>query len=52
MRLDNVTGNFILEVPEDENTEDAYRLARMQGKFELIDGQTGVVLLNNDDIKK
>lgn len=52
MRLDNITGNLVLEVPEDENTQDAYRLALTQGKFELIDGQTGVVLLNNDDIKK
>lgn len=52
IRLDNITGNLILEVPEDENTQDAYRLALTQGKFELIDGQTGVVLLNNDDIKK
>ncbi len=52
IRLDNITGNLVLEVPEDENTQNAYRLALTQGKFEIVDGQTGVVLLNNDDIKK
>lgn len=52
IRLDNVTGNLVLEVPEDDNTDQAYQLALSQGKFELVDGQTGVILLNNDDIKK
>lgn len=52
IRLDNVTGNLVLEVPEDDNTDQAYQLALSQGKFELVDGQTGVILLDNDDIKK
>lgn len=52
IRLDNVTGNLVLEVPEDDNTKQAYQLALSQGKFELVDGQTGVILLDNDDIKK
>lgn len=52
IRLDNITGNLILEVPEDENTDIAHELALQQGKFELVDGQTGVILLDNDDIKK
>lgn len=52
IRLDNITGNLVLEVPEDDNTENAYDLALAQGKFELVDGQTGVVLLDNSNIKK
>lgn len=52
IRLDNVTGNLVLEVPEDDNTDKAYQLALAKGKFELIDSGTGLVLLKNDDIKK
>jgi preprotein translocase subunit SecD len=52
IRLDDVTGNLILEVPENDDTDNAYQLALSQGKFEMIDGQTGVVLLDNNDIKK
>jgi len=52
IRLNNVTGDLTLEVPEDDNTELAFELASAQAKLEIVDGQTGVVLLNNDDIKK
>lgn len=52
IRLDNITGNLILEVPENETTDIAYELTLAQGKFEIIDGQTGVLLLDNDDIKE
>jgi len=52
IRLDNITGNLVLEVPEDDNTRNAYDLVLSQGKFELVDGQTGVVLLDNSNIKK
>lgn len=51
LRLDTVTGDLILEVPEDDNTDLAYDLALAQGKFEIIDSQTGVVLLDNSHIK-
>ena len=40
IRLDNITGNLILEVPENEMTDVAYELTLAQGKFEIIDGQT------------
>lgn len=52
IRLDTIRGDLILEVPENESTELAYELALEQGKFEIIDSQTGVILLDNDDIKK
>ena len=52
IRLDNITGNLILEVPENEMTDVAYELTLAQGKFEIIDGQTGELLLDNNDIKQ
>ena len=48
IRLNNVTGDLTLEVPEDDNTELAFELASAQAKLEIVDGQTGVVLLNNE----
>lgn len=52
IRLDNVTGELILEVPENETAEMAYNLVSEQGEFQMIDSQTGVILLDNDDVKK
>ena len=52
IRLDTIRGDLILEVPENESTALAYELALEQGKFEIIDSQTGVILLDNSDIKK
>lgn len=52
IRLDTIRGDLILEVPENESTELAYELALEQGKFEIIDSETGVILLDNTDIKK
>lgn len=52
IRLDTIRGDLILEVPENESTQLAYELALEQGKFEIIDSQTGVILLDNNDIKK
>lgn len=52
LRLNTITGDLVLEVPEDDYTEDAYNLTVEQGKFEIIDSQTGVVLLDNSHLKK
>lgn len=52
LRLNTITGDLVLEVPEDEYTEDAYNLASAQGKFEIIDHDTGVVLLDNSHLAK
>ncbi|MBR3696887.1 MAG: hypothetical protein IKM97_01235 [Clostridia bacterium] len=52
IRLNTITGELILEVPEDNYTQKAYNLALEQGKFEIIDSQTGVVLLDNSHLKK
>ena len=52
IRLNTITGDLILEVPADDNTEDAYNLAAQQGKFEIVDSETGVILLDNSHVKK
>lgn len=52
IRLNTITGELILEVPENEHTEEAYNLTLEQGKFEIVDSQTGVILLDNSYLKK
>ena len=52
IRLNTITGELILEVPENDYTEEAYNLTLEQGKFEIVDSQTGVVLLDNSHLKK
>lgn len=52
MRLDNITGDLTLEVPENDNAGLAYELALQQGEFQIIDAQNGVILMDNSDIKK
>lgn len=52
IRLNNITGDLTLEVPENDYTQRALSLTASQAKFEIVDGQTGVVLLSNEDIKK
>lgn len=52
LRLNTITGELILEVPSDDYTEKAYNLASAQGNFEIIDSETGVILLDNSHLKK
>lgn len=52
IRLDTVKGDLILEVPENDSTDLVYELAIEQGEFKIIDSQTGVILLDNSDVKK
>ena len=52
LRLNTITGDLVLEVPSDEYTDKAYNLASAQGKFEIIDADTGVILLDNSHLKK
>lgn len=52
IRLNTITGDLVLEVPSNDYTEDALNLASQQGKFEIVDGETGVVLLDNSHVKK
>ena len=52
IRLNTITGELILEVPSDDYAENAYDLVSAQGKFEIIDSDTGVILLDNSHLKK
>ena len=51
VKLDEVTGNLVLELPDDENADFLYETAIAQGKFTVIDSQTGLELMNNSHIK-
>lgn len=52
IRLDNVTGEIILEIPDNENELSVANLAVTTiGKFEMIDEQTGIILMDKSDIK-
>ena len=51
IRLNTITGELILEVPADDYTEKAFNLANQQGNFEIVDSETGVILLDNSHLK-
>lgn len=53
MRLDDVTGKLVVETANDnENIETVESLVNQKGKFQIIDYQNGLVLMDNSDIKK
>ncbi len=53
IRLDNITGELILEVPDnDESISVAQAAVMTVGKFEIIDDQTGIILMDQTDIKE
>lgn len=51
IRMNTITGELIVEVPDDENIELEKSLITTVGKFEIIDKQTGIILMNNSDLK-
>lgn len=53
IRLDDVTGKLVVETTNDnENVELVEDLIGQVGKFEIIDYQNGLKLMDNSDIKK
>lgn len=50
IRVDNITGDLVLEVPDDENVSTVEALVNSKGTFDIIDYQTGIVLLDNSDL--
>lgn len=50
IRVDNITGNLVLEVLDDENLLTAEALINSKGTFDVIDYQNGIKLLDNKDI--
>lgn len=52
IRMDNVTGNMIVELSKNDDTGFLYEYAlSYKGDFTIIDKQTGVILLDNSNIK-
>lgn len=51
IRQDSVTGKIVLEVPNDAETELKASLVTTIGKLEFVDSQTGVLLLEDSNLK-
>lgn len=51
IKLDEQTGKIVIEIPENDNTDNIISNIVTIGKFEIIDTDTEEVLMDNDDIK-
>ena len=51
IKLDEQTGDIIIELTENDNTDAIISNLGTTGKFEIIDSQTKEVLMDNNDIK-
>lgn len=51
IRQNEENGTILLEIPENTNTDKVVGQLYSQGKFEIVDKNTGEVLMTNDDIK-
>ena len=52
IKLDEVTGDIVLQVPENSYTDYLAQYAVTKGEFKIADNDTEEVLLTNDDVKK
>lgn len=51
IKMDETTGDIVVEIPENDNTDSIVSNLSTVGKFEIIDSQTNEVLMTNADIK-
>ena len=51
-KIDEQTGDILIEIPEDDKTDSTISGLNTVGKFEIIDSETKEVLMTNSDIKK
>lgn len=51
VRVDENTGDILIEIPENDSTDSIVSNIATVGKFEIIDSETKEVLMDNDDIK-
>lgn len=51
IRLDNVTGELVIEVPDDNNVQTVQSLVSTVGNIEIIDYQNGLKLLDDSYLK-
>lgn len=49
--INEENGDILIQVPENSGTDRIVSNINTMGKFEIVDTQTGEVLMNNDDIK-
>lgn len=52
IRLEETTGDILLEIPENDTTDQVISNISTVGKFEIVDSQNNEVLMNNQDIKQ
>lgn len=52
LKVNNQTGNIVIELPQNADTDKNYSMLISEGKFEIVDNQTGIVLMDNNDIVK
>ena len=52
IKLEEQTGDIVIELPENEETDHIVSNLNTVGKFEIIDSETKEVLMNNQDIKQ
>lgn len=50
IRVDSITGDLVLEAQDDENLSTAEALITSKGEFDIIDYQTGIVLLDKAEL--
>ena len=50
-KLDEETGDILVEIPENDNTDSVVSNLGTTGKFEIVDSSTQEVLMDNSDIK-
>lgn len=51
IKVDENTGDIVLEIPENDTTDSIVSNISTVGKFEIIDSETKEVLMDNNDIK-
>lgn len=51
IRQDSVTGELIIEVPDDDNVSLISDLITTKGEIKIIDSQTGIILIDNSYVK-
>ena len=52
IKLDEQSGDMVIEFTENDQTDSIISSIKTAGKFEIVDSQTNEVLMNNGDIKK
>ncbi len=51
IRQDSITGELVIEVPNDDNAEVVDALVTSVGEITIIDSETGIILLENSHVK-